>query len=238
MLLILYLYILGFDHNAKKEGYGITFCGFKSGGVDVCLVDSNYNNHIDNGTKYFSINHYGFNYGGWARCDARYDILGSTDVAPQGYGNKPQKGQVGYNPTKNCTSNPVPNTLMSCLPDDLRAVMKPITKWTDNVAGQSNVEANIKTTIDYLPLLAEFEIFGSKTNANYYEQNYQLQYKYFAAGNTKIKYNHSATGTIVYWWERSPLYNDFSSFCRVSDKGLANSCPSSWALGIAPILLV
>jgi len=61
---------------------------------------------------------------------------------------------------------------MACLPADLRAVMKPITKYTDNVAGKTNVEANISTTIDYLPLLGEFEIFGTRSYANEFEKNY------------------------------------------------------------------
>ena len=83
----LWLYILGFDHNAESEGYGITFGGFKtdsgSSGIDVCLIDGKHSSSLSDGTKYFNVNHWGcYNYGGWARSDLRYDILGSTDVAP------------------------------------------------------------------------------------------------------------------------------------------------------------
>ena len=89
---------------------------------------------------------------------------------------------------------------MAALPADLRAVMKPITKYTDAVGNASNVAANVKTSVDYLPLLAEFEIFGTRSYANQYEQNSQLQYDYYKAGNSKVKYRHSATGSTAVWW--------------------------------------
>lgn len=240
---MLWLYILGFDHNAEKEGYGITFGGFKtdsgSTGINVCLIDSKYNSSSTDGTKYFNIQHWGYsNHGGWARCDARYDILGSTDVAPMNYGAKAVAGDVGYNPSSTCATSPVANTLMSCLPADLRAVMKPITKYTDNIGGATNVETNISTTIDYLPLLGEFEIFGTRSRANEFEQNYQLQYEYYSAGNSKKKYQHSATSSSAYWWERSPYYNHAYIFCDVNDYGNANNNNAYYSYGIAPALLV
>ena len=239
----LYLFILGFDHNAEKEGYGITFGGFKTtagaDGINICLIDSNYNSSKTDGTKTFNLHHWGYaNYGGWARCDARYDILGSTNVTPQGYGAKAVAGQVGYAPTSTCTTSPVANTLMSCLPADLRAVMKPITKYTDNVAGKTNVDSNISSMVDYLPLLAEFEIFGARTYANQFEKNYQLQYEYYAAGNSKVKYRHSATGSTAYWWERSPYYNNTNRFCFVNYDGNAGYNGANLPSGIAPALLV
>ena len=43
-----YVYILGFNHNSSREGTGITFGTFKtalSGGTDICLVDSHYNDY-------------------------------------------------------------------------------------------------------------------------------------------------------------------------------------------------
>lgn len=239
----LWLYILGFDHNAEKEGYGITFGGFKtdsgSSGINVCLIDENYNSYRTDGTITFNMNHWGnYNYGGWARSDLRYDILGSTDVAPQNYGAKASSGEVGYNATSTCATSPVANTLMSCLPADLRAVMKSITKYTDNVAGKTNVESNISAMIDYLPLLAEYEIFGARTYANEFEKNYQLQYEYYTAGNSKVKYRHSATGSTAYWWERSPYYNGTNYFCIVSGNGSADFDSACYSIGIAPALLV
>ena len=240
----LYLFILGFDHNAEKEGYGITFGGFKTAagadGIDVSLVDSYYNQWLTDGTITYNMHHWGYaNYGGWARSDIRYDILGSTNVAPQGYGAKAVEGQVGYDATATCVSAPVANTLMSCLPADLRAVMKPITKWTDNVGGGiGHVEANVSASIDYLPLLAEYEIFGSLFWSNEYEQNHQQQYEYYAAGNSRIKYLHSNTEEAAWWWERSPCYSGTASFCRVAGDGDADNDGADLSRGIAPALLV
>lgn len=240
----LYLFILGFDHNAEKEGYGITFGGFKTAagadGIDVSLVDSYYNQGLIDGTKAFNMNHwYYYNYGGWARSDVRYDVLGSTDVAPQGYGAKATEGQVGYDATETCATSPVANTLMSCLPADLRAVMKPITKYTDNVGGgNGHVETNITSSIDYLPLLAECEIFGSPSYSNEFEQNYQIQYEYYAAGNSRIKYLHSNTEEAAWWWERSPYYYNTNLFCFVNGSGGASNTTAGYSYGIAPALLV
>jgi hypothetical protein len=239
----LWVYILGFDHNKDVEGSGIQFGTFKtdsgSSGKDVCLIDSKYGSYVSNGTKYFNISHWGkYNYGGWARCDMRYDILGSTDVAPQGYGAKPASGQVGYAPSSTCATSPVANTLMSCFPAELRAVMKPITKWTNNVGNSGDTEEKVTAMVDYLPLLAEFEIFGTRKNANSYEQNHQAQYEYFSAGNSKVKYRHSATGSTAYWWERSPYYNNTSNFCFVTTGGSFATTETENPYGVAPVFMV
>lgn len=234
------VYILGFDHNKDLEGSGVTFGTFKTtGGIDVALIDANYDSGKTNGTKTFNVQHWGYNnYGGWAGCDMRYDILGSTDIQPSGYGANAASGRTGNNPSATCTSNPVANTLMAALPADLRAVLKPITKYTDNVAGDSaNVEANVTATIDYLPLLAEYEIFGTRSSANQYEQNKQAQYAYFTAGKSQ-KYKHSATGSTCRWWERSPHYSKINYFCSVSGYDMASAVDANFPYGLAPIFLV
>ena len=240
--LTVYVYILGFNHNSEVEGNGITFGTFKTApkdGKDFCLVDSKYNSDSVNGTKYFSMNHWGHSsYGGWAGCDIRYDILGSTDNAPSDYGAKATSGRVGYDPSATCATSPVANTLMAALPSDLRAVMKPMTKYTDNTGASGDTEEKVTVTIDYLPLLAEFEIFGTRKNANSYEQNKQKQYDYFVAGNSKKKYQHSAISSTAVWWERSASSNNSAYFCTVTTSGSASNHYSAYALGIAPIFKV
>ncbi len=208
----LYVYILGFNHNSAKEGNGIQFGTFKtalSGGTDVCLVDGSYNSYKTDGSKIFNMNHWGnYNYGGWKACDLRYDILGSTNKAPVNYGKARATSDTGYDAPTNTATSPVANTLMAALPADLRAVMKPITKYTDNKGNSSDVAANVTSSLDYLPLLAEQEIFGgNRTYSNQYEKNSQVQYAYYSAGNSKVKYRHSATGSTAYWWGRSPNYH-------------------------------
>ena len=239
----LWVFIIGFNHNANYEGsHKIHFQGFKTaqaGGTDVGLVDNGYGNSYTDGTKYFSINHWSYNnYGGWAACDARYDVLGSTNVAPSNYGSAKASGATGNDPTATCTTSPVEGTLMAALPSDLRAVMKPITKYTDNVAGGTNASANVKATIDYLPLLAEFEVHGARTYANSYERNYQAQYAYYANGNSKIKYKHSAVTTAAVWWSRSPCCYNGNRFCCVWSSGGAYYGSTYYSRAVAPAFAV
>ena len=239
----LYVYILGFNHNSAKEGNGIQFGTFKtalSGGTDVCLVDGSYNSYKTDGSKIFNMNHWGnYNYGGWKACDLRYDILGSTNKAPVNYGKARATSDTGYDAPTNTATSPVANTLMAALPADLRAVMKPITKYTDNKGNSSDVAANVTSSLDYLPLLAEQEIFGgNRTYSNQYEKNSQVQYAYYSAGNSKVKYRHSATGSTAYWWERSPYYTGSYSFCTVDTNGSANGSGAGYSIGLAPAFMV
>lgn len=242
-----YVYIIGFDHNADVTGdRGITFGTFKTApdnGIDIALVSStdNYASYTD-GTKAFNMNHWGaFNYGGWAGCDLRYDLLGSTDVAPSDYGNAKSLSVVGYDATKTCATKPVENTLMAALPADLRAVMKPMTIYADNVGNKSTAEANVTATIDYLPLLAHYEIHGSiGSYPNQYEQNKQAQYAYFAAGNSKTKKKHSdpASANGAFWLTRSAGKSGKDYFCVLYSNGNAGTVSANYACGLVPIFLV
>lgn len=224
-----YVYIIGFNHNSSREGNGITFGTFKtalSGGTDICLVDGQYNDYSTNGTKYFNMNHSSnTNSGGWKGCDLRYDVLGSTNT---------NNGDA----TATTATSPVAGTLMAALPSDLRAVMKPMTIYTDNTGGGNNTASYVTASVDYLPLLAEFEIFGTRTYANSAEQNYQQQYAYYSAGNSKVKYRHTATGSTAYWLERSPYYDNSSAFCLVSTGGGADYYAARFSYGLAPAFRV
>ena len=224
-----YVYILGFDHNSSREGTGITFGTFKtalSGGKDICLVDSHYNDYSTGGQKWFNMNHSSnTNSGGWKGCDLRYDVLGSTNSNNNDAG------------TTTATS-PVSGTLMAALPSDLRAVMKPMTIYTDNTGGGSNTASYVTASVDYLPLLAEFEIFGTRSYANSAEQNYQQQYQYYKNGNSKVKYRHSSTSSTASWWERSPYYSNSANFCLVDTSGAANASNAWYSSGLAPAFRV
>ena len=221
-----YVYIIGFNHNGAT---GIDFGTFKtalSGGTDICLIDAGYGSNYTNGTKYFNMNHSSnTNSGGWKGCDLRYDVLGSTNT---------NDGDA----TATTATNPVANTLMAALPSDLRAVMKPMTIYTDNTGGGSNTASNVTASVDYLPLLAEYEIFGTRSYANSSEQNHQAQYAYYSAGNSKVKYRHSATSSAAWWWERSPRYGYGTGFCIVGTNGGANYGAAWDSYGVAPAFRV
>ena len=224
-----YVYILGFDHNSSREGTGITFGTFKtalSGGTDICLVDSHYNDYSTGGQKWFNMNHSSnTNSGGWKGCDLRYDVLGSTNSNNNDAG------------TTTATS-PVSGTLMAALPSDLRAVMKPMNIYTDNTGGGSNTASYVTKSVDYLPLLAEYEIFGTRSYANSAEQNYQAQYQYYKNGNSKVKYRHSSTSSTARWWERSPGCTGSGYFCGVGAGGGAGDSAAGYSYGLAPAFRV
>lgn len=127
---------------------------------------------------------------------------------------------------------------MAALPSDLRAAMKPMTKYTDNKGNRSNTVTGVSATVDYLPLLAEYEIFGVRKYANAYEKDYQRQYAYYSAGNSCVKYCHSETGSPAMYGERSPHYNTFRAFCNIKTDGTNDSSDTRWSLGLAPIFKV
>ena len=214
------VFILGINHNASKEGSNrIHWAIGKISGVQVALCETNYNSGQTDGRKGFNMNHWGnYNYGGWKGCDLRYDILGSTNKAPSGYGKAAASGRTGYDPSGyDIVNSPVANTLMAALPVALRKVMKTVTKYTDNVAGSTgDTQSNITSSVDYLFLPAEFEVYGgTRTYANNYERNYLAQYDYFKAGNSKQLYKHDARTTAVWAPLRSPNYSHNVSFSAV-----------------------
>ena len=209
------VFILGIDHNSSREGTNRIHFGMgKINGVDVALCDSKYNATGTSG--YFVMDPNNSNSGGWASPHMRKTILGSDSTA----------------------ASPTANTLLAALPADLRAVMKAVTKYSDNTGGGSNTASYVKSTTDYLPLLAEFEVHGKRTRANSAEQNYQKQYDYYKAGNSFRKYKHNGMNTVASWWLRSVVNSNSSYFCRVytESSGLNGDAKSSF--GISPLFAV
>jgi hypothetical protein len=129
---------------------------------------------------------------------------------------------------------------MAALPSDLRAVMKSCTKYTDNKGGV-NTDSNVSSTTDYLFLLSEYEVFATHKYCNDAEPNYQAQYDYFKAGNSKVANKHSATGTAAVWWLRSPGYTNIIYsyyFCAVSSSGSLDCGTADVAYGVVPGFVV
>ena len=121
----------------------------------------------------------------------------------------------------------------SALPSDLQAVIKTTSIYSDNTGGGSDTASYVTATQDELYLLAEFEIFGARTYANSAERNYQQQYAYYVAGNSKIKYRHDSTATAVYWWERSVYATSANGFCFVGTGGAAGRASARYSRGLA-----
>ena len=193
-------FILGFNHNSGKEGtHRIHFALGKIGGKLIGLCDSQYNNY--GSSTRFHMNSSDSNNGGWNQSYMRRTILGNTGTP----------------------DSPPANSLLAALPADLRAVMKSVTKYTDNTGNSGNSSGAVTATQDYMFLLAEFEAYGRRTYANQYEQNSQQQYDYFKAGNAKLFYNHGSTGSVVWAWSRSPSYYYNGTFVIFDTDGTAGN---------------
>lgn len=208
-----YAFIIGFNHNANVEGANrIHFQIAKtalSGGKDVCLCDSSYYSHVST-TGYFSMNSSPTNSGGWNSSQMRTNICGTSLSSYSG-------------------------TIISVIPAALRAVLKSVTKYTDNTGnGRGSVASNVTATTDYFFLLSEYEVFGSISKGNTNEKNKQAQYAYYSAGNSKVKYRHNRTSSTAYWWLRSPFANNSSLFVNVNTGGTVGTNYAYDSYGFAP----
>lgn len=207
-----YAFIIGFNHNASVEGTNrIHFQLAKTaltGGTDVCLCDRSYNSNVST-TGYFSMNSSQTNSGGWKSSQMRTKICGTSLSSYSG-------------------------TIIAVIPAALRAVLKSVTKYTNNTGNSSSASA-VTATTDYFFLLSEYEVFGSTTYANRNEASKQAQYSYYSAGNSKVKYNHSATSTAVYWELRSPNASSSTHVVIVIANGAVNGYgPANYSYGFAP----
>ena len=202
------VFILGFNHNSSREGTNrIHFQIGKISNKLVGLCDSSYGSYVRSG---FCMNTSRTNSGGWNGSHMRKNVLGNTGTP----------------------SGPPANTLLAALPADLRAVMKSVTKYSDNTGGGSNTASYVTATTDWLFLLSEFEYQGARTYANSAEQNYQQRYAYYQAGNSKVHYRHDNTGSAVYAWTRSADSGSSYIFCLVNTDGTpgGHHADHSWAL--------
>ena len=210
-----YAFIIGFNHNQELEGTNrIHFQLAKtalSGGTDVCFCDNKYgpdSNWENPGAGYFVMNESNTNSGGWKSSQMRTKICGTSLSSYSG-------------------------TIIAVIPEALRAVLKSVTKYTDNVGKSSDASA-VTATTDYFFLLAEFEVFGSTSYVNMNEKNKQAQYAYYSAGNSKKKYKHNGTRTAAFWWSRSPSRSNSTDFMHIVTDGRVSIGDARYSLGFAP----
>ncbi|MCD7709541.1 MAG: DUF6273 domain-containing protein [Clostridiales bacterium] len=123
--------------------------------------------------------------------------------------------------------------LLAALPEELQAVIRTVTKYSDNTGGGNDTASYVTATQDDLYLLAEFEVFGTRTGANSAEQNYQTQYQYYADGNSKIKYKHNDSATACYWWLRSVSSSSTYYFRHVITGGSGSNASACGSGGLA-----
>lgn len=211
-----YAYIIGINHNAAVEGNNLIHFQLAktalSGGTDICFTDGSYNSIGSSAA--FRMNTSNTNRSGWKDSYMRNNICGTSKTSTSG-------------------------RIMGAIPADLRNALKSVTKYTDNTAnGGGSVSGYVTETTDYFFLLAEYEVFGNITYGNTYEANYQQQYAYYSAGNSKVKYRHNSTGSAAHWWLRSPFAGGSSPFVAVHAGGTVYTNFASLSLGFAPCFCI
>ena len=211
-----YAFIIGFNHNAELEGSNrIHFQLAKtalSGGTDVCFCDDEYAPESEwsrPGAGYFVMNASNTNSGGWKSSQMRTNICGTSLSSYSG-------------------------TIIAVIPAALRAVLKSVTKYTDNTANGGSTASYVTATTDYFFLLSEFEVFGSISYGNTNEKNKQAQYAYYSAGNSKIKYKHNRTSVAALYLLRSPQAGASDRFVYINTDDTHNATVAGCSLGFAP----
>ena len=202
-----YAFIIGFNHNADLEGNNrIHFQIGKTAlsGGTDICLMSGYSDDSD-----FYMNPSKTNSGGWGSSFMRTGICGTSLTS---YG----------------------GTIIEVIPDALRTVLKSVTKYTDNTGNSSSSASAVTATTDYFFLLAEFEVFGSISYANSNESSKQVQYAYYAAGNSKVKYKHDAVTDAVGWWFRSPVASNSTSFVLAGARYPVSPSTAETSFGVAP----
>ena len=203
-----YCYIIGIDHNSAKEGANRIHFQFGYTAASGGV-------------------HIAFIDGGYNR--------GYTSGSHFNMNNAQDNSGGWANSRMRTTIIP---TFKDCLPSDLQAVLKTVTKYSDNTGGGSDTASYVTATTDDIFLLAEWEVLGARKNANSAEQNYQAQYAYYSAGNSKVRYRHSSTGSTANWWLRSASADNSAVFCRVYYSGGADTSGASYSYGFAPAFCV
>ena len=212
-------FIIGFNHNSIFEGENrIHFQLGKtalSGGTDIALCDSSRYDGLSTTTGgCFSMNYKNddsggqTNSGGWKNSQMRKKTCG---ISLDNYS----------------------GTIIAVIPAALRAVLKSVTKYTNNT-GKSTTAGAVTATTDYFFLLSEYEVFGSISHSNTNESKKQAQYAYYSAGNSTIKYMNTDVGSRSRWWLRSPSVSGSVAFVLVEAYGNATETFANSSYGFAP----
>ena len=214
-------FIIGIDHNSDVEGTNrIHFLIGETTSFlfpkDICLYDNFYDKIDSASNAGFVMNKTLTNSGGWENSYMRNFICGTS------------------------LSNYY-RTFIGAISTELRTVLKPVAKYTDNTGGSSETESKITKTTDYSFLLSEFEVYGKASYSNRYEARKQKQYSYYSAGNSKLKRGYSDQNAAYKWWLRSVQTTALYEFLTVpAIKNAQNALPASAyvSYGFAPAFCV
>lgn len=156
---------------------------------------------------------------------------GSADTE-KGYMNSTNTNVGGW---KNCARRAwCNNVFFAALPSTWQSMVKIVNKKSGTGGGSSS---GTEITADKIFLVAEIEIFDSRTYSVDGEGTQYQYYKNATANRYKMpKWGSSYVSNI--YWERSPFSGDTTTFCYVDTGGSANRNTASGARGVAPCLCI
>ena len=201
-----YAFIVDFDHNKSVESPNAHTITFQFG-----------KSALSNGADI-------------AFCDSSYNSYGSSAAFRM---NTTSTNSGGWNGSY--MKKTIMPAFKAACSASLRDNVKTVTVYSDNTGGGSNTSSYVTATSEDFYLAAEYEIHGTRSYANSAEQNKQTQLSYYKAGNSKVKYKHSSTGSAVGVWCRSAGSSGSGAFCRVNTDGSAFGGYASCSLGLAPL---
>lgn len=229
-----------------KAGKGAEY--FKIGDVKAVTVSGTVGSDNISGTRYckiIGINHNKSIEGNGIHFQFLWDESGNPMAWDYGHTTTNQ-GYMMNNTASNVGGwmwsymrNTLCATFLTRLPSELQAVIKECHKYTDNTGNSSNDDATkVTVTNDKIFLLSEYEVFGSTRYGNAGEQNYQAQYEYYAAGNSKRRYRVRSSTSLCNWWLRSPHKASTNKYAAVDTLGRNIADVANTSYGFAPCFMV
>lgn len=104
-------------------------------------------------------------------------------------------------------------TLLSRLPSDLQAAIKPVIKKTT----KGDASTAIETTTDRLWSFSPKELGLLTTSSGYMDEG--DTYPLYVSNDSRIKYLSNGSGAANAYWTRSPYIYNSDDFVRVTDTG-------------------
>lgn len=115
----------------------------------------------------------------------------------------------------------VMQNILKSMPSNLQSAIKEVTTYV-SLGGVSSSANNGRPSTDKVFLPGLTEVYNGWSSQNQTEKNQKL-FPIFTDDNSRIKKQSNGSGSAIWWWTRSPYYNNSSNFCNVNNTGNANN---------------
>lgn len=230
-----------------KAGKGAEY--FKVGDSKAVTVSGTVGSDTISGTRYckiIGINHNKAIEGNGIHFQFLWDGSGDGLAWDYGHGTTGQGYMMNSNNSNaggwqySYMRNTLCATFFACLPAELQTVIRECVKYTDNTGGSGGGDASkVTATRDKIWLLTYTEITGNEpASGNKAEAEFQTQYEYYAAGNSKFRYRVRSTSNLCNWWLRSPQVTTTTKYMAVNTYGSTSTYDANYSYGFAPCFMV